>query len=803
MFFSVTWSQWRVASLGLSIFVSIPSPVYAQGTPADYERTNKLEDNLENCGQPSVTAHWLPSNEEFWYRKVAPKNASAEFIYVSAVAGLRKAAFDHDLLAKALNTNNIPANASFLPFDSIDLTTNASSVLFVAGNKTWQFNSNGELTPVTGKAQVVIREKILTDRLVQADKSVDTDWGFDGFSREAGPREPREPPIPNVKLADDLLPSNMTSRNRALFSINDFPSKFPNGKITEWYPSPVTGFSVVYDTDPEQQHPVYYVQSSPKNQTQPLLREHKELSGTNWNYLKAGDKIKFERVRLYRNLDEIKTDDALFKTPYENIDLGWSVDGTEYRFSYSERGHRIVRIIGIKLDGTVRSILEESSKTFIDYHSKFFVYGLSRGPANNATWFKEGEVTGKDEMIWASERSGWNHLYMLDMKSGSIKAITQGEWAVRKTEWVDERNRQIWFKGYGMVAGQDYYHAHLARVNFDGTNMKIFTADADGSHEWAWSPKIESGRKYFIDRYSRVDMPAKIVLRSAITGKVIVDLEEGSLDCYRSFNWTVPERFVAPGRDGKTDIYGIIIKPSTFDASKKYPVIEQIYAGPQDINLPHEFRQLIMMHEYAELGFVAVMIEGMGTNWRSKEFHDVCHKNLKDAGFPDRIAWMKKAQETRPWMDLTRVGVYGSSAGGQNAMGALLFHNDFYKVATADSGCHDNRMDKIWWNEAWMGWPVDQSYLDSSNVVNAAKLKGALMLSVGELDWNVDPASTMQASNALIQAGKDHELVVIPGVGHNAGWYTTYGLGKQHDFFVRELMGVAPPRPPMWKRLGN
>jgi dipeptidyl aminopeptidase/acylaminoacyl peptidase len=193
----------------------------------------------------------------------------------------------------------------------------------------------------------------------------------------------------------------------------------------------------------------------------------------------------------------------------------------------------------------------------------------------------------------------------------------------------------------------------------------------------------------------------------------------------------------------------------------------------------------------AELGFVVVQIDGMGTNNRGKAFHDVCWRNIGDAGFPDRIAWMKAAAAERPYMDLSRVGVYGGSAGGQNSAGAVLAHGDFYKVAVADCGCHDNRMDKIWWNEAWMGWPVDRHYEESSNVTLAHKLQGKLLLIVGELDRNVDPASTMQVVNALVKADKDFDLLVVPGRGHGAG-SGKYGTRRTRDFFVRHLLGVEP-----------
>jgi dipeptidyl aminopeptidase/acylaminoacyl peptidase len=224
-------------------------------------------------------------------------------------------------------------------------------------------------------------------------------------------------------------------------------------------------------------------------------------------------------------------------------------------------------------------------------------------------------------------------------------------------------------------------------------------------------------------------------------------------------------------------------------------VIENIYAGPQSAFVPKAFRALHGMQELAELGFIVVQIDGMGTSHRSKTFHDVCWKNLGDAGFPDRIAWIKAAAAKYPWMDLTRVGIYGGSAGGQNSTRALLSHGDFYKVCVSDCGCHDNRMDKIWWNEQWMGWPVDESYARSSNVADAHKLQGKLLLIVGELDRNVDPASTMQVANALVKADKDFDLLVIPGAGHGSA-ETSYGKRRRADYFVRHLLGVEPRSEP-------
>jgi dipeptidyl aminopeptidase/acylaminoacyl peptidase len=256
----------------------------------------------------------------------------------------------------------------------------------------------------------------------------------------------------------------------------------------------------------------------------------------------------------------------------------------------------------------------------------------------------------------------------------------------------------------------------------------------------------------------------------------------------RRTGWLLPESFVAKGRDGRTDIHGLIYRPTSFDPAKRYAVVEEIYAGPHDAFVPKDYHTWCGARTTAELGFVVVRIDGMGTNWRGKAFHDVCWKNLSDGGLPDRIAWIKAAAATRPWMDIERVGIYGGSAGGQNALAALLRHGGFYKVGVADCGCHDNRMDKIWWNEAWMGWPVDESYARNSNVTLAPQLQGALMLVVGEIDRNVDPASTLQVVNALQKADKDFDLVLVTGAGHGAA-ETPYGSRRRADFLVRHLGG--------------
>jgi dipeptidyl aminopeptidase/acylaminoacyl peptidase len=287
-------------------------------------------------------------------------------------------------------------------------------------------------------------------------------------------------------------------------------------------------------------------------------------------------------------------------------------------------------------------------------------------------------------------------------------------------------------------------------------------------------------------------MPPVIELKRTEDGSKIMELEKADVSAYLATGLKLPEVFHAKGRDGVTDIWGVFFRPRNFDAKKRYPIIEQIYAGPQGSFVPKSFVGYSETQSLAELGFIVVQIDGMGTYNRSKAFHDVCWKNLADAGFPDRILWMKALATKYPYVDTTRVGVYGTSAGGQNSAGAVLFHPEFYDAAVSACGCHDNRVDKQWWNEQWMGYPVGKHYDEQSNITNAYKLRGDLLLIVGEADENVPPESTYRVVDALIKAGKNFEFLSVPGMGHSDGG--PYGRKKKRDFFVKSLLGVDPPK---------
>ncbi|OQP49970.1 peptidase S9 [Niastella populi] len=536
----------------------------------------------------------------------------------------------------------------------------------------------------------------------------------------------------------------------------------PYGHI-QW--SPDSKHLVVFHIFPVAEKPVYYVLSSVDTSSRGILKSHE--------YAQPGDPFTGYEMFTINVADKklVKVETEI----YNFLGYPWirwrTNDNNFFTFEKADRGHQRFRIIEVNANtGSARNLIDQQTNTFI-YESRIF------------SWY----TAASNEIIWSSEKDGYNHLYLVDAVKGGVKnAITGGNWVVRKVDSIDETKREIWFQASGMNAGEDPYNIHYYRIGFDGKHLVSLTPD-NASHFCTFSPD----RKYFIDNYSRPDLPAVTELRRTSDGKLISVLERADISAYLQLGISMPEVFVAKGRDGVTDIWGVVCRPPNFDSTKQYPVIENIYAGPQDAFVPKRFMNYGEMQSMAALGFIVVQCDGMGTANRSKAFHDICWKNLADAGLPDRILWIKALAKKYPYIDTARVGLYGTSAGGQNAAGALLFHPEFYKAAVASCGCHDNRIDKQWWNEQWMGYPVGPHYGEQSNITNAAKLKGALMLMVGEADTNVPPESTLRFASALIKAGKVFDLLVIPGMGHSDGG--PYGRLKKRDFFVKHLLGVEPP----------
>ena len=522
---------------------------------------------------------------------------------------------------------------------------------------------------------------------------------------------------------------------------------------------------------PAPKHYVYYVESSPKDRLEPIL--HKQ------EYAKPGDSLNY-RVPVIVELATgrvVEPSTELFKSQYQVTAPRWDADNEHVTFEFNERGHKTYRVLELSAKtGLVRTLIEEKNDKYINYNRQ------------RRLDLKDGK-----RIIWTSERDGRNHIYLYDRQNGQlIRQVTKGEYYVRGIQHVDEKAGIIYFSACGMNKAEDPYLIHYYKIGLNGKGLVCLTPE-EGNHKVTYTEDMA----YLIDTYSTVTTPPVTVLRSGKDGKILRTLESADISVLEAEGWKAPEVFVAKGRDGKTDMWGLIQRPSNFDPNKRYPIIEYIYSGPGDQYVPKTFTPwLYYLQNMAELGFIVVQVDAMTTSFRTREFEEVCYKNLKDGGLPDRIAWIKAAAEKYPYMDIDRVGIYGCSAGGQNALAAVLWHGDFYKAAYAACGCHDNRMDKIWWNEQWMGYPVDSSYVECSNVENAYRLERPLMLVVGELDDNVDPASTMQVVNALEKAGKDFELVVIPGAHHTMG--ESYGDHKRYDFFVRHLLGVEPPK---WNEL--
>lgn len=551
-------------------------------------------------------------------------------------------------------------------------------------------------------------------------------------------------------------------RRRAVslaYEQQDYPDSLP-----EVYWSPNSRYAIAIRTDVVPEPTLTLVESSPDDSLRPVTRS--------LPYLRPGDALPTQHVHLFdvENQTEIAIDDVATPNPYKLSNFYWSRDSKAFYYVYNKRGHKVIQVIGIDAaTGQASIVVDEQSETFVDYAGGKLT--LRHLPLSN-------------ELVWMSERSGWNHLYLYNRESREVvRPITQGEWVVKSIAHFDKRERSLWVTARGYVEGQDHSYEHLLRVGLDGEKPQQLTK-GDGTHEISFSPD----KRFFLDSWSRVDLPPRHCLRRSDDGKLVCDLETADDTEVRQSGFRAPERFTAMGRDGAVAIEGIIHYPGNFNPDKKYPVVENIYSSPSGQYVPKNFRwDYRHQREIADEGFVVVQIDGQGTNWRSRAYHDIGWRNLADSGFPDRIAWMKQAAETRPWMDVSRVGIYGGSAGGQNALRALIDHNDFYSVAVADCGCHDNRVDKLWWNELWMGWPVGDAYEKCSNVVHAHRMQGKLLLSVGEMDDNVDPANTYQVVNALRKADKDFDLLVFPGLGH-AAIESTYGRRKRLEFFKRHLL---------------
>ncbi len=730
---------------------SLSLPALAQGTLDDYNRAYALPAKYNHGYVPNarITPQWIPGTDKFWY---VDENQDGSRIYtlVDAAKQKRTPLFDAKKLAEEMKAKGLSNPiAKDIRLEHLSVSSNLDTLWFNRDGRMWTYIKSG-------KNHLIDRGEVPVPPEQPHWMVVDEEKDF--------------PPVPSpdgTKVAF-VRDHNLCVRDVATGQVTQLTT---DGTIGNYYSSyiywsPDSKKFAVNKIRPVEKRYVYYVESSPAQGSQPIL--HKQ------EYAKPGDELRF-KLPVIADVEKalvIQPETTLFDQQYDIWGPQWNSDSEAITFEYNERGHKNYRILEMSAaDGAVRPLVEESHDKYVNY-SRIFRHYLEDGK----------------RIIWSSERDNFNHLYMYDRATGKpTHQITKGDFYVRDVQNVDEKNGKIYFSANGVNKDEDPYFIRYYIINFDGTGMTDLTP-SPGNHRAVFSPDF----KYLVDTYSTVSTAPVTTLRDASTGKELMKVAEADLSALIAAGWKAPEVFVAPGRDGKTPMWGVIYRPSNFDENKKYPIIEYIYQGPGDQYVPKSFVGLNRnMGALAELGFIVVMVDGMGTSFRSREFENICYKNLVDAGLPDHIAWIKAAGEKYPYMDTERVGIYGASAGGQESTTAVLHHPEFYKAAYSACGCHDNRMDKIWWNEQWLGYPIDDSYIEASNVDNAHLLTRPLMLVVGELDDNVDPASTMQVANALIKANKDFELVVIPGAAHTLG--EDFGEHKRYDFFVRHLLGVNPP----------
>ena len=465
----------------------------------------------------------------------------------------------------------------------------------------------------------------------------------------------------------------------------------------------------------------------------------------------------------------------------EWADVQWSPDATHLAFVSTSRDHRREQLrVADASTGAIRDVLEETVPTFFE-------------SGNGAVNWRY--LPASNEILWFSERDNWGQLYLYDLQTGRLKnQVTTGEGNVTQLLHVDEKTRTLYFLGVGRERGRDPYFTHFYRIGFDGRNLQLLTRE-DATHEVAVSPSGE----FFVDSYSKPDVPPVAVLRD-VRGKEILALEKADVSKLLATGWKPPTSFTVKARDGQTDLYGLMYEPTNLDPAKKYPIVNHIYPGPQTGSVGGRTFSPARgdCQALAELGFIVVEIDGMGTPWRSKKFHEAYFADMGDNTLPDQVSGMKQLAQRYPWIDIDRAGIYGHSGGGYATADAMFRYPDFFKVGISESGNHDNREYEDDWAEKWQGLLQKNAdgttnYDDQANQNHAKNLKGHLLLAHGTLDANVPPYNTLLVVDALIKANKDFDLLMLPNQGHGYGNASNYMTRRRWDYFVRYLLGAEPP----------
>ncbi len=499
-----------------------------------------------------------------------------------------------------------------------------------------------------------------------------------------------------------------------------------------------------------------------------------------------GNSPRVVRLKMESDFQRGTTTDHVADWGGTLLDAQWKKDGSEFAFVSSSRDHKIAHLqIANANSGAVRSIHKEEVATYYE------------SGVDHENW---KVLFDSNEFIWFSEKTNWGHIYLYDLSTGKLKhQITKGDWAVQQLLHIDETNRELLFTAGGKEEGNPY-HKYLYKIDFDGNELTNISPDK-GAHSFSFSDDYN----YFIDTYSSTDKPHISVLRNR-NGDNILDLEIADISELQAKNWQQPIEFNVKARDEKTDLYGIMYLPSHYDETKKYPVLNYIYPGPQSGSVGnYSFRVTRSdFQAVAELGFVVVAVDAMGTPGRSKSFHDAYYGNMGDNGLPDNITTIKQLAQQYKGMDIDRVGIWGHSGGGFASTRALFAYPDFYKVAVSGAGNHDNRNYEADWGEKWQGLLVKETvdgkqeeatnYDNQANQLLAGNLKGKLLITHGSMDNNVHPSSTMLVVEALIKANKDFDFILFPNKRHGYGDMTNYMTRKRWDYWVKHLLNMEPPK---------
>jgi dipeptidyl aminopeptidase/acylaminoacyl peptidase len=747
-------------------------------TEADYARAEKFMASgvADLVLKASVRPAWLP-DERFWYRNSLAEGAS-EFILVNPARGTRGPAFDHAAVAAALSQATGKAfEAARLPFNAFEFTAGDRAIRFRADSKTWEYDLKAKTCrEVEGGAAPAPPGPpgLMGGRpgFGGAPESLSPDGRWAAFIRDDNLWVREVATKKETRLTTDGVEDFGYATDNAGWTRSERPvlTWSPDSKKIATFQQDQRGVGEMYLVETRVGHPVLQA----------------------WKYPLPGDKVVTTIQRVVIHLDGPRVvrlkmpPDEHRSTTTDDIkdrggtvaDLQWSPDGSRLVFVSTSRDHRHETVREADPEtGDVRTVLEESVPTFFE---------------SGGNW---RFLAGTNELVWFSERDDWGHLYLYDMATGALKnRITSGEGLVADIVRLDEKARVVYFVGLGREKGRDPYFRHLYKVGFDGRGLALLTPE-DADHSVAFSP---SGR-FFVDSFSKPDVPPVAVLRNS-AGKLLAKLEQADISPLLAAGWRPPLPFSAKGRDGETDVYGLLFRPTRLDPARKYPIVNSIYPGPQSGSVGSRSFSPARgdTQALAELGFVVVQIDGMGTPNRSKSFHEAYYGDMGDNTLPDQVAAMKELAGRYPWIDIERAGIYGHSGGGYAACDAMFRYPDFFKVGVSQAGNHDNRGYEDDWGEKWQGLLTKNAdgtsnYDDQANQNHAKNLKGKLLLAHGTTDGNVPPYLTLLVVDELIKANKDFDLILFPNRSHGFG-SEPYMIRRRWDYFVRNLLGAEPPK---------